>query len=570
MFIRGEGGWGGDRGPSGPTNVAARPRARPRRHLRHAADQALTYRLSGDRNPLHSDPEFAKAAGFPKPILHGLCTYGFTGRALLHSLCGSDPRKFTSMEARFSKPVFPGDSLTVKMWVDGNEAIFRTERQDGDIVIDQGRATFLVVSGTLRTTVRRRSPSARARARRGSLRRVRRARRRVADVRRVAARVHGFQIDPINVLVRTQYMPAFSRLGPYPVAAFDSLAYERHELFEYVGHAASFLPTALYPLFRWRMDAHADGKYRLRKATAPFVAAALAEVEARGPIAASDLTDRGNRGKHAGGWSWSDGKRVMSGLLLAGQVAVAGRRGIEQLYDLTERVIPPAVLDAPVPDPDDAKRELVVLAARAMGVSTAKDLADVLPHRRLPRPGCRSRRSPASLRWSPISSTTVVCVPVTVEGWRDPAFLAPGRARARRRSTRAPCVSPFDSLIWERDRVRRLFGFDYRIEIYIPEPKRVHGYYVLPFLLGDTLVGARRPQGRPQGRHAGGAERVRGARRRKPKDVAGALAGELAEMADVARARARRGAGARRPRGRAAQGAGPGDPAERVQVRGFR
>ena len=142
MFIRGEGGWGGDRGPSGPKNVA------PDRDPDHVvtydtrADQALTYRLSGDRNPLHSDPEFAKVAGFPKPILHGLCTYGFTGRALLHSLCGSDPAQFKSMEARFSKPVFPGDSLTVKMWVDGDEAIFRTERQDGDIVIDQGRCTF--------------------------------------------------------------------------------------------------------------------------------------------------------------------------------------------------------------------------------------------------------------------------------------------------------------------------------------------------------------------------------------------------------------------------------------------
>ena len=123
------------------------------------------------------------------------------------------------------------------------------------------------------------------------------------------------------------------------------------------------------------MDAHANGKYRLAKATAPFVAAALAEVEARGPIAASELADRGRRGKYGSAWSWNDGKQVMGGLLLAGEVAVAGRRGIEQLYDLTERVIPPEVLAAPVPDPDDAKRELIVLAARAMGVSTAKDLA---------------------------------------------------------------------------------------------------------------------------------------------------------------------------------------------------
>ena len=142
MFIRGEGGWGGDRGPSGPTNVP------PERDPDHVVtyetrlDQALTYRLSGDRNPLHSDPEFAKLAGFERPILHGLCTYGFTGRALLHSLCGSDPAKFKSMDGRFSKPVYPGDTLTTKMWVDGGEALFRTETQNGDIVIDQGRCTF--------------------------------------------------------------------------------------------------------------------------------------------------------------------------------------------------------------------------------------------------------------------------------------------------------------------------------------------------------------------------------------------------------------------------------------------
>lgn len=142
MFIRGEGGWGGDRGPSGPRNVP------PEREPDHAVtyqtrpDQALTYRLSGDRNPLHSDPEFAKMAGFPKPILHGLCTYGFTGRALLHTLCDSDPARFRSMEGRFSKPVYPGDALTVRMWVDGEQAVFRTETQNGDIVIDQGLCTF--------------------------------------------------------------------------------------------------------------------------------------------------------------------------------------------------------------------------------------------------------------------------------------------------------------------------------------------------------------------------------------------------------------------------------------------
>jgi uncharacterized protein YcaQ len=308
----------------------------------------------------------------------------------------------------------------------------------------------------------------------------------VADIRRVAAGVHAFQIDPINVLVRAQYMPAFSRLGPYPVAAFDRLAYERRELFEYVAHAASFLPTALYPLFRWRMDAHAHGTYGLRTSIAPLAPAALAEIAARGPIAASDLTDRGNRGKHAGGWSWSEGKRVMSGLLIAGQVAVAGRRGIEQLYDLTERVIPQAVLDAPVPDTEDAKRELVVLAAQAMGVATVKDLADYFHIG-----GYLDRRADPNTTRAPALVADLVdagrLVPVAVEGWRDPAFLHPN-ARVPATVDARALLSPFDSMVWERDRVRRLFGFDYRIEIYIPEPKRVHGYYVVPFLLGDTLV----------------------------------------------------------------------------------
>ena len=142
VFIRGEGGFGGDRGPSGPRN--APPEREPDHVVSYETrlDQALLYRLSGDRNPLHSDPEFAKLAGFPSPILHGLCSYGFTGRALLHALCGSDPQRFGSMEARFSKPVFPGDRLSVLMWVDGNEAVFRTESQRGDVVIDQGRVTF--------------------------------------------------------------------------------------------------------------------------------------------------------------------------------------------------------------------------------------------------------------------------------------------------------------------------------------------------------------------------------------------------------------------------------------------
>ncbi|KAA0232687.1 MAG: hypothetical protein JJLCMIEE_02036 [Acidimicrobiales bacterium] len=141
-FIRGEGDFGGDRGPSGPKNVA--PERDPDASITYQTreDQALLYRLSGDRNPLHSDPEFAKLAGFDKPILHGLCTYGFTGRALLHGLCGSDPARFKSMEGRFSSPVFPGEALTVNMWVDGNEAVFQTLGDDGRVVLDSGLCVF--------------------------------------------------------------------------------------------------------------------------------------------------------------------------------------------------------------------------------------------------------------------------------------------------------------------------------------------------------------------------------------------------------------------------------------------
>jgi len=141
MFCRGEGGWGGDRGPSEKIEF---PDREPDQQVTYTTreDQALTYRLSGDRNPLHSDPWFASMGGFEKPILHGLCTWGFTGRALLQALCGGDPGRFKGMKSRFSKPVIPGDTLTVSMWVDGNTALFRTTNQDGDVVIDQGVFTF--------------------------------------------------------------------------------------------------------------------------------------------------------------------------------------------------------------------------------------------------------------------------------------------------------------------------------------------------------------------------------------------------------------------------------------------
>ncbi len=140
-FLRGEGNFGGERGPSTTFEL---PDRKPDHELRYQTrvDQPLIYRLSGDRNPLHSDPAFAKIGGFDRPILHGLCTYGFTGRALLHSICGSDPARFKSMEGRFSKPVMPGDDLNVLMWIGGDRCLFQTKNQDGDVVLDQGVLVF--------------------------------------------------------------------------------------------------------------------------------------------------------------------------------------------------------------------------------------------------------------------------------------------------------------------------------------------------------------------------------------------------------------------------------------------
>lgn len=140
-FLRGEGGFGGERGPAQTWQAPNRATDHEVRYSTRM-DQPLLYRLSGDRNPLHSDPSFAKLGGFERPILHGLCSYGFTGRALLHSVCDSDPKRFKSMDARFSKPVMPGDDLIVSIWVDGNEALFQTRNQDGDVVIDQGVMKF--------------------------------------------------------------------------------------------------------------------------------------------------------------------------------------------------------------------------------------------------------------------------------------------------------------------------------------------------------------------------------------------------------------------------------------------
>ena len=300
-------------------------------------------------------------------------------------------------------------------------------------------------------------------------------------LRRVLSRVGLFQIDSVNVLQRAHYLPLFSRLGPYDTALLDRAAfYAPRRLFEYWGHEASLLPVALQPLLRWRMARAEEeawgGMRRIQRDRPELVAQVLEEVRARGPVAASDVLEHERPKRTGPWWDWSDAKRAFEWLFWSGQITSARRRGFERLYDLPERVLPREVVQTPTPSPADAQRELVRIASRAMGVAAEKDLRDYF---RLPVAEARERVAElveAGELW-----------PVEVEGWTVSGYVHPEARLPRSLHARA-LVGPFDSLVWERPRVERVFGFRYRIEIYVPKPKRVHGYYVLPFLLGDRLV----------------------------------------------------------------------------------
>jgi uncharacterized protein YcaQ len=290
------------------------------------------------------------------------------------------------------------------------------------------------------------------------------------------------QIDSVNVVSRTHYLPAFSRLGAYPRTLLDELAWARRRpLFEYWAHEASLLPLAAQPLLRWRMADARDGVgtwkgvARFLSERRDFVGEALAQIRARGPLAASEL-QMGRKG--AGGWwGWSEAKRALEGLFWTGELTTATRRGtFERVYGLPEEVLPGAVLATPTPPRADAQRALYGVAAAALGVATAKDLRDYF---RMPVDGAKARiaelAEDGALR------------PVQVEGWREPAYLDPAARRPRRAAAHA-LLSPFDNLIWFRERTERLFGVRYRIEIYTPAHRRAHGYYVLPFLEGEAIT----------------------------------------------------------------------------------
>jgi uncharacterized protein YcaQ len=295
----------------------------------------------------------------------------------------------------------------------------------------------------------------------------------------LADRLNLFQIDSVNVLARAHYLPAFSRLGPYDTALLDRAAWGRpRRLFEYWGHEASLLPLPLHPLLRWRMARaeRGEGGWSSLRAYAHDrrheAEAVLARIAAEGPLAASDL----EKGR-SGWWEWSGAKRVLEWLFAAGKITTATRRGnFERVYDLPARVIPATILALPTPAPEEAQRALLLRAARALGVATARDLRDYF----------RISPTDATPRLAQLVEEGAL-LPVRVEGWRDLAFLDPEARRPRRAAGQA-LLAPFDPLIWERSRAERLFGLRYRIEIYTPAHKRVHGYYVLPFLLGDRIA----------------------------------------------------------------------------------
>ncbi|MEO6913972.1 MAG: crosslink repair DNA glycosylase YcaQ family protein [Candidatus Baltobacteraceae bacterium] len=289
------------------------------------------------------------------------------------------------------------------------------------------------------------------------------------------------QIDSVNVLVRSHYMPAFSRLGAYERSLLESLAYgKRRAIFEYWAHEASLLPLEVFPLLRWRMQRARDGVgiygalARFAREQPKLVAKVLDEIAERGPMSASDF--EGAKGS-GGWWGWSDTKRALEFLFWGGMLTTQARRNsFERVYDLVERVIPPEILEMPQPSPIDAQRELVLIAARAFGIATESDLRDFF----------RLDTRETKLRIAELVADGRLAA-VAVAEWKQPAYLDP-KYRLPRKIGGSALLSPFDSLVWNRPRARRLFNFDYRLEIYTPAHKRVHGYYVLPYLLDDALV----------------------------------------------------------------------------------
>ncbi len=297
---------------------------------------------------------------------------------------------------------------------------------------------------------------------------------------RTVERTGVLQVDSVNVLQRAHYMPLYSRMGGYDVDLLRRASQSRpRRLVEYWAHVQALMPVELWPVMRHRMEHYRAqrGKWFTTVEDPELESSLLAEVRELGPSTARDLDDGLPRAKKHWGWNWSDTRKVLDFLYMAGDVAIAGRNSqFEVLYDVPERVIPAAVLARPTPTRAEASLELVRRAAASHGVATAACLRDYYRmHNDDVKPAIATLVETGELR------------PVTIQGWARPAYLDRD-ARLPRRVAARTLLSPFDPVVWERARAEALFDFFYRIEIYTPAAKRVHGYYVLPFLLGDEIV----------------------------------------------------------------------------------
>ncbi|HEX6012965.1 MAG TPA: crosslink repair DNA glycosylase YcaQ family protein [Geminicoccaceae bacterium] len=299
---------------------------------------------------------------------------------------------------------------------------------------------------------------------------------------RTLERTGVLQVDSVNVLRRAHYMPLYSRMGAYDLGLLEraqGTPRQPRRMVEYWAHVQAFMPVELWPVMRHRMDHYRAnrGKWTVVEENPELEASLVAEVRERGASTARDLDDGLPRRKEHWGWNWSNTRRVLDFLYLAGDLAIAGRNSqFEVLYDLPERVLPAEILARPTPSLADANVELVRRAAVSHGVATAQCLRDYYRmHTRHVQPAIARLVEEGEL------------VPVAIDGWKRPAYLHRDARLPRRVNARA-LLSPFDPVVWERERAERLFDFRYRIEIYVPAPQRVHGYYVLPFLLGDRIV----------------------------------------------------------------------------------
>lgn len=304
---------------------------------------------------------------------------------------------------------------------------------------------------------------------------------------RVIGRTAVLQLDSVNIVARPQYVVPYSRIGPYDPQLLHDIAYRDRAWFEYWGHEASLIGVEHYPLFRPRMEAwrehlHAprsNGKWDKRiheylRKERPYMDAVLAQITERGALSAGELNEAGKSGP--GMWNWSRGKQAVEMLFRGGEVAALRRPSFERVYDLPERVISRDVLDTPALDDEEAEMGLVRLATRSLGIGTIADIAWYF----------RSKIADTKRRVEELV-TSGELERVEVEGWTEPGYLFAGAKRPRA-VDRSALITPFDPLMWDRRRALRLFGFDYRIEIYTPAPKRIHGYYVLPFLHRERFV----------------------------------------------------------------------------------